>query len=259
MSIRTLVVDDEPLARYDLKEMLSIFEDIIVVEEAESASEAEQMIHETKFDLIFLDIELETEQAGFLLAERLSKQPDAPYVVFVTTHDEFAVAGYKYFPVHYLIKPIEEEQMCLAEAINQARKLLNQFDRKIQIIYCETNQYGETRKIESYIEIQKIVMIQKVKCTNKADVYLYGGQILERATGMLKSFKSELEDADFFSPHHSFLMNLQHVRYLRARISANHRNKEVVLNGIEKTVPISSTPGKLKALQDALEKMGKKY
>ncbi|MEN8218696.1 MAG: response regulator [Pseudomonadota bacterium] len=167
MTIRVLVIDDEPLARSELKDMLSRYKDIRVEGEAESASEAEQLIEETKPALIFLDIQMETKRAGLSLAKSLTMLSMPPYVIFVTAYPEYALEGYQYEPMHYILKPIEDQM--LEEAIKRARKLLNQCD-------------------SSKMEIREIVLIQKVKDSNTAEVYLYGGQVLEGVNETLREF-----------------------------------------------------------------------
>jgi len=251
MTIRCLVIDDEPLACDELKYLLSRYKDIRVEGEAESASEAEQLIKETKPDLIFLDIRMEESHrmegypAGLLLAERLTKLSMPPYIIFVTAHSEYAVKGYKYEPLHYILKPIEDKM--LEEAIKRARKLLNQCDSKIKIRYRITEPL--VSHPESYVEIRKIVLIHKVKDTDTAEVYLSDGNVLEGVPQTLAEFENKLNDAGFFRVHTSYLVNLIHVRVIKKRIGGDDHN--LLLDGIEKEIPISRA--KLEVLREALD------
>jgi len=156
MTIRALVIDDELLAREELKYLLSCYDDIRVEGEAKSASEALQLIKKTKPDLIFLDIQMETKRAGLSLAESLTKLSMPPYVIFVTAYPEYAVEGCVFEPLDYILKPIDEKR--LEEAINRVRKLLNQCDSKIYPVTEPSVSYPE-----SYVEIRKSKIPRRLK------------------------------------------------------------------------------------------------
>jgi len=251
MTIRVLVIDDEPLARDDLKYMLSRYDDIRVEGEASNESEALQLIKETNPDLIFLDILMPKSDgmpeypAGLSLAKSLTELSRLPFFIFVTGYPEYAFEGYQYEPLHYVTKPIEDQR--LEDAINRARKLLSPPALKVKIRHRLSN---PTKYVESYVEIREIVLIQKVKGTDTAEVYLYGGNVLEGVRTKLEDFKEELNEANFFQPHISFLVNLTHV----SATKIGPDNSNLLLNGIEKKIPISKA--NLNALREALKSIG---
>ena len=105
-----LIIDDEPLARQHLRQLLTEFDDIQIVGEADSASKARRLIEQEKPDALFLDVQM-PKAGGFSLLQNL-KNP--PRVVFVTAHSEYAVEAFEVDAVDYLLKPVRPERMALA-------------------------------------------------------------------------------------------------------------------------------------------------
>lgn len=116
--MRALIVDDEPLARENLRIRLRRYDDIHVVGEAMSAPDALAKVRETAPDLVFLDVEM-PGQDGFSLLEDLDPD-ETPVVVFVTAYEEYALRAFGVHALDYLLKPVDEER--LAEALARARE-----------------------------------------------------------------------------------------------------------------------------------------
>ena len=112
--IRTLIIDDERLARQELKSLLKTDNRIEIIDEASHADEAISKIEEHKPDLIFLDIQMPGKN-GFELLEELET---APEVIFVTAYDEYAIKAFEVSALDYILKPVPEER--LTEALNKA-------------------------------------------------------------------------------------------------------------------------------------------
>jgi two-component system LytT family response regulator len=104
-------VDDERLARSELRRLLEPHEEVEVVGEAAHADEAEAALREHDPDLLLLDVQMPGD-SGFDLLERLDA---VPHVVFVTAYDEYAIRAFEVNALDYLVKPVEPER--LAEAI----------------------------------------------------------------------------------------------------------------------------------------------
>jgi len=118
--IKTLIVDDEKLARQLIRSLLSEIKDIEVIAEAANGSTAIQLIKEKKPDLIFLDIQM-PGMSGFQMLDRL--RPDQiPYVIFVTAFNQYAIKAFELHALDYLLKPFEKER--LHESIDRARTLI---------------------------------------------------------------------------------------------------------------------------------------
>lgn len=112
--MRVIVVDDERLARNELKRLLKAHPRIQVVGEASNGEDALALIGKTRPDLVFLDIQMPAMN-GF---EMLSRLDDCPSVVFTTAYDEHAIRAFDVNALDYLMKPIEPER--LATAISRA-------------------------------------------------------------------------------------------------------------------------------------------
>lgn len=111
--MKTIIIDDERLARRDLANLLSQFSEIEIVDQCSNANDAIASIEKWNPDLIFLDINM-PEKSGFDLLVELES---APKVVFVTAYDEFALKAFEVNALDYLLKPVDPER--LEEAINR--------------------------------------------------------------------------------------------------------------------------------------------
>jgi two-component system, LytTR family, response regulator len=109
--MKALIVDDERLARSEVRRLLSEFPWISIVGEAENADEALTKINELAPDLLFLDVQM-PGKSGFDLLESI--RGDLPHVIFTTAYDEFALRAFEVNALDYLVKPITPERLSLA-------------------------------------------------------------------------------------------------------------------------------------------------
>lgn len=121
MKTRTLIVDDELLARERLRQLLQSEPDIEIVGECADGREAVEAICQESPDLIFLDVQM-PELDGFGVLAAIESEP-APVIVFVTAHDRFALRAFEVHAVDYLLKPFDRErfQTALRRALEQVR------------------------------------------------------------------------------------------------------------------------------------------
>ena len=115
--IRAIVIDDERLARQELKNLLQSFDNIQIVAESGKPEEALDLIERENPDLIFLDIQM-PGMTGFELLDELEGK--APEVIFVTAYDEYALKAFEVNALDYLMKPVEESR--LQESIDKIAK-----------------------------------------------------------------------------------------------------------------------------------------
>ena len=102
--MKALVVDDERLARNELRRLIGAFPEIVFAGEAANAAQAREQIAALKPDLIFLDVQMPGETGMELLA---SLEPPVPHVIFTTAYDEFAVQAFELNALDYLLKPVD--------------------------------------------------------------------------------------------------------------------------------------------------------
>jgi two-component system LytT family response regulator len=122
MTIRTLIVDDESLARDRLRDLLREEPEIQIVGECADGREAVTAIRQESPDLIFLDIQM-PELDGFGVLDAIGAEP-APLIVFVTAFDQFALRAFEVHAVDYLLKPFDRERFrtALRHALAQLKQ-----------------------------------------------------------------------------------------------------------------------------------------
>ena len=106
--MRTLIVDDERLARNELKRLLEPYTKIEIVGEAANAEEALVMIEDLQPELLFLDIQMPGKNGFELLSSIEGKSPE---VIFTTAYDEYAIKAFEFNALDYLLKPIDNERL----------------------------------------------------------------------------------------------------------------------------------------------------
>jgi two-component system LytT family response regulator len=120
--IRTLVVDDEPLARQSIRILLHEDAEVELVGEAGSGREAVELIREHSPDLVFLDIQM-PEMNGFDVLEEMDTS-QMPVVIFVTAYDQFALRAFEFHALDYLLKPFDDARF--EKALRRAKQQIEQ-------------------------------------------------------------------------------------------------------------------------------------
>src|ERR1043165_1628813 len=111
--MRAIIIDDERLARAELRKLLQDFPEVEVVDEAANADEGIEKIETQNPDIVFLDIQM-PGKTGF---DMLSSLERSPYVIFTTAYDEYALKAFEVNALDYLLKPVEPKR--LADAIQK--------------------------------------------------------------------------------------------------------------------------------------------
>src|ERR1700709_1684103 len=117
--IRAIIIDDERLARNELKKLLSDFPEIEIVAEGANANEGLEKIETINPDLVFLDIQM-PGKTGFDL---LTELDHAPQIIFTTAYDEYALKAFEVNALDYLLKPVEPRR--LADAMEKLKRTQN--------------------------------------------------------------------------------------------------------------------------------------
>lgn len=120
--IRTLIVDDERLARETLRLLLQNHEQVEIIGECENGSEAVKLLQKEELDLVFLDIQM-PELNGFDVIQKVG--PDKmPVVIFVTAYDQYALQAFEARALDYLLKPFDDERF--EQALDRAIERIHQ-------------------------------------------------------------------------------------------------------------------------------------
>jgi two-component system LytT family response regulator len=202
--IRTVIVDDEPLARTNLSVLLRLDPEIEIVGECGSGVEAPNEIRKTKPDLLFLDVQM-PECDGFDVLELLGKDVP-PAVVFVTAYDQYALRAFEAGALDYLLKPFDDARFDLA--VDRAKqKIVRGKDRPKQLEYLTVKSAGQV----------VFVSLPSIDWIEAADYYV--GLHVGPRTHLLRRSITELEqDLDpnvFLRIHRSTIVNLNRIRGLK--------------------------------------------
>ena len=204
---RTLVIDDERLAREELKSVLSEILEINVIGEAQNGDEALKLIKSETPDLIFLDINM-PEMNGF---EMLKKLDEIPKVIFVTAYDEYALKAFEVNALDYLLKPIDPER--LAEAIEKLKKesdeefessLNPKLDRSSRTLSVEDRVFIKDGEKCYFVQLADVRMLESDG--NYVKVYFDKNRPLILRS--LNSFEEKLDPEHFFRANRKFIVNI---------------------------------------------------
>ena len=135
--MKALIIDDERLARVELRRLLSSYKEINIVGEAVNVEDALNKISELNPELIFLDIQMPGKN-GFELLEELDS---VPTVIFTTAYDEYALKAFEYNAMDYLLKPIEPKRL------EETVKKIVERNRKSSVLESETPILSENDQV----------------------------------------------------------------------------------------------------------------
>ncbi len=241
MKIRTLIVDDEPLARGRLRQLLQNEPEIEIIGECADGREAVAAIGKTPPELIFLDVQM-PELDGFGVLEAVSAGP-MPVIVFVTAHDQFAVRAFEVHAVDYLLKPFDRErfQKALRRAVEQVRNRDSGAVRQRQSALLADLQSSQLAvKSGGHVVWVKLDEIDWIgSADNYAELHVGSKSHLLRET--LGALETRLAPEKFVRISRSAIVNAQRIKELhrqfyggyelvlhdgtRLTLSRRHRNK----------------------------------
>lgn len=223
--LRSLIVDDNPHSRDELKYLLMPHKCVQVVGEADCSETGLHLTRELQPDIVFLDIRMSTKRSGFEFAEIVRSEKVSPGIIFVTAFEEHAREGYGFQPIHFLLKPIESKE--LSRAITWALKLTPRVSNKLEI-------KGRDATI-SYIDIDKIIYLS---CKDSiTTVHTASAKYETRTT--LKEFLRRLEKHNFFQTHKSYAINRNYGGDIRLIKNGDDTGGELVIADCNEVIPLS--------------------
>ena len=198
--IKTIIVDDERLARNELKKILKDFPEIDILDEAVNVQDAIEKVENLRPDLIFLDIQMPGHKTGFDLLEVLEHTPK---VVFTTAYNEFAIKAFEYNALDYLLKPIETHR--LSDAIQKVKKNI---EKESNLIH---NQLGVNDQVFVkdgercwFVKLGEVRLFESVG--NYAKVFFNGNKPLILKS--LNALEERLDPKVFFRANRKHIINL---------------------------------------------------
>jgi len=206
--MKTIIIDDERLARKELFTLLEEFDQIEVVAEAANADEAIAAIEQYKPDLIFLDIQM-PGKSGFELLDSIEF---VPHVIFVTAFDEYAMKAFEVNALDYLLKPVESER--LAEAIRKVEKRLMPEN---QSTFQKQSLLGPNDRI--FLKDGEkcwFVTLNEVRLFESEGNYVrvYFKNFKPLILKSLNSLEEKLDERTFFRASRKHIVNLQWVEHI---------------------------------------------
>jgi two-component system LytT family response regulator len=226
MKIRTLIVDDELLARNRLRQLLQAAPDIEVVGECGDGMGAVATIQQSKPDLVFLDIQM-PELDGFGVLEAIGADA-APVVVFVTAYDKFALRAFEIHAVDYLLKPFDRErfQVALGRAVEQVKhRGDNQVIEKQAALIAELKSPKVTDRIAvksggliSWVKLDDVDWIGSAD--NYADLHVGAKSYLLRET--IAALATKLPPEKFLRISRTTIVNIGRIKELKRQFSGGY-------------------------------------
>jgi len=221
MSLKTLIADDEPLARERLRYLLSTDEEIEIVQECRNGRDVIAALKENSIDVLFLDIQMPGVD-GFKVFEEVGLK-QMPVTVFVTAHNQYAVQAFEVHALDYLTKPIEPERLQatltrVKEQISSRSALLTQEQMKSLLAGLASGstlqkEYPKRLLVRNGTK-DLFVCISDIEWIEAADYYscLHVGAKSLMLRESIKQLTKTLDPDKFVRVHRSVIVNLDHVR-----------------------------------------------
>ncbi len=205
MPIKAIIVDDERLARNELKKLLQTHPEIEIIEEAANASEGLEKIEMFNPELIFLDIQMPGKTGFDLLAE----MEKSPKVIFTTAYDEYAIKAFEVNALDYLLKPIEPKRLTdalqkLQDEIQKERAGMNGVFNRGPL--TENDQvFVKDGERCWFVKLGEIRLFESVG--NYAKVYFANNKPLILKS--LNALEERLDERMFFRANRKHIINLR--------------------------------------------------
>jgi two-component system LytT family response regulator len=200
--LKVILIDDERLARSELKRLLQEFPDVEIIGEAANANEGIEKIETLNPDLVFLDIQM-PGKTGFDMLTQLEK---APHVIFVTAYDEYALKAFEVNALDYLMKPVEPKR--LADALLKVR----QKDEEELLSYNNRGMLGEHDQVFVkdgercwFVKLSEVRLFESVG--NYAKVFFGTNKPLILKS--LNALEERLDEKVFFRANRKHIINLR--------------------------------------------------
>ena len=237
--IRALVVDDEPLAREMIREMLGADSDVEIVAECSNGREAVDAIKSLRPDLVFLDIQM-PELGGFEVLA--SFEPElTPYVIFVTAYDQYAVRAFEVHAFDYLLKPFDNERFDTAWQRVKAQIKVDQSGERDQHILALLEELKSGPRHLERLVIKNggrvfFLNVQDVYCIESEGNYVrvYDNQKGYLLRETISNLEEQLDPKQFRRIHRSAIVKIDRIKEMQPWFHGEYRI--IMENGKELTL-----------------------
>lgn len=231
--IKTIIIDDEPLARSIVLEYLRDFSDISVVQECQDGFDGVKAIAQHKPDLIFLDIQM-PKINGFEMLELIEEPPS---VIFTTAFDEYAIRAFEAHAIDYLLKPFSKERF--SKAMQKWFQLRKQ-NKPVAPLADEIRQPEERNRVViregSNIRIIRVDQIHYMEAYDDY-VKIFTGQEMFLKKKTMSFYENNLDPAQFTRVHRSYILNIAEITRIEPLEKDTHL--AVLKSGVK--IPLSKT------------------
>jgi two-component system LytT family response regulator len=215
-SLRVLIVDDEPLARQGLRELIRKDSELECIGECADGQAAVEAIESLKPDLVLLDVQM-PEIDGFGVIRAVGPE-QMPPIIFVTAYEEFALQAFRVHALDYLVKPFTDA--ALAAALNRAKKLvrdgqLQQLTAQLSDLVAQTPRPQPlsriTVRVAQRVQVVRVADIDWIEAADYCAKLHVGGtvHVVRLSLGALERL---LDPATFVRVHRSAIINLERLK-----------------------------------------------
>jgi|SRR5581483_2911731 len=218
MSLRTYIVDDEPLARDRIRALLERHADVEICGEANNGSDAVGEIRELRPDLVFLDVRMPGLD-GFGVLRQIANDPATPVIIFVTAYDRYAVEAFTACALDFLLKPFNrarfEQALSRAKAALRSRDMQAEFRARLVELLADVrngSQFSSRIVVKAdgkhvFVPVSELRWVQAEG--DYARLHVRKGSYLIRER--MNTVESRLDPSRFLRIHRSTIVNLDHI------------------------------------------------
>ena len=218
LTISTLVVDDERLAREELIYLLKAHPDLEVVGQGHNGLEAINLIKEHEPDLLFLDVQMPGLDGFAVIKKLLEKKLKLPHIVFATAYDQYAVQAFEVNAVDYLLKPFDKERV--ARAVQRARKRVEtesapaeRIEALLQNVQPRSPQHSKLL-VKTQNRLFLVDSRELIYATIEDGLITVVTQTMEGSSNYrtIEDLQASLDSNTFWRVHRSYLVNINRIK-----------------------------------------------
>ncbi len=213
-TFKSIIVDDERLARNELKLLLEDFPEIEIIGEAANVQQSVDLINKSKPDVLFLDIQLRRE-TGFDLLDKINKKFK---VIFVTAFDEYALRAFEVNALDYLLKPINVEH--LERAIKRLSKMEKVEEKEIRKLEYDDRLFIHIDNCSKFLKINTIVCITAL---GKYTQIITSGKKKSLVSKSIGEWEKRLPEKYFVRIHRSTIVNFEYIERMEKWFNYSYR------------------------------------